>query len=435
MQVRDSTLSFTYVVTPVLPKTVWSFSLPKITFTHRALMSIKPDPKGRIEYWDQGMNGRFGLRVATSGKKTWVVMYRINQRLRRYTIGNFDDIPLVDARAKAKEILHFVATGKDPQEEKVQDRKAETFSELAAEYIEKHAKPNKRSWKEDQRMLYNDVLPYWSFLKANKIKRRDVIVLLDTVLERGAEVLANRVLALVRKIFNFGIERDILEFNPCLNIKQPIDEKKRQGQRVLNFEEIRKVWATLNDDQNILIRGIIKMRLLTAQRGIEIRSMKWENIDFESKIWTIPPEVVKNKLQHRVPLSKQALELIYEIRDKGFESSYIFPSPTSKTVGHINNITRAIERIRNGSKVSFVDRDIRRTVASHMAGELQIPRLVISKILNHSEGGVTRIYDRHSYDNEKREALERWGNLFEEIINCTYPQSKVINLMEASSAY
>lgn len=390
--------------------------MPRLTFTHKALQSIKADPNNRIEYWDLSTNGRFGLRVSTSGKKSWVVMYRIEQRLRRYTIGNFDDIPLVDARAKAKEILQYVATGKDPQDQKIQDRKSETFNELASEYIEKHAKPNKRSWKEDQRMLYNDVLPFWSHMKANKINRRDVIVLLDKILERGAEVLANRVLALVRKIFNFGIERDILEFNPCLNIKRPIDERKRQGQRVLTFEEIRTIWSIIDKEQNILIRAIIKIRLLTAQRGIEIRSMKWENIDFETKVWTIPPEVVKNKMQHRVPLSEQVLTLLYEIKNKDLSSPYIFPSPTSKTVGHINNITKAIERIRNESKISLVDRDFRRTVASHMAGELNVPRLVISKILNHSEGGVTRIYDRHSYDNEKRDALVKWGSFIDDVI-------------------
>lgn len=390
-------------------------------------MAIIPDPNKRIEYWDQSMNGRFGLRVSNSGRKTWVVIYRVNQRLRRFTIGSFDDIPLVEARSTAKQILHSVAIGNDPQQEKIHERNAETFKDLADEYIEKYARPNKRSWKEDQRILYKDILPLWANLKANKIHRRDVILLLDSILSRGAEILANRVLALVRKVFNFGIERDILEYNPCANVKRPIDEKKRQGQRVLSFSEIRNVWHAIEKDKNILISGIFKMRILTAQRGIEVRSMKWEDIDFESKVWTIPPEIVKNKLQHRVPLSTQALKVLNEIKSKNILSPFVFPSPNSDTVGHINNITKAMNRIRDLSQVSFVDRDLRRTVASHMTGELFIPRLVVSKVLNHSEAGITRIYDRHSYDSEKRDALEKWGELVTLIINATVEKQNIVD--------
>ncbi len=402
--------------------------MPKLNFTHKALQSIKANPNKRIEYWDSSMNGRFGLRVSTSGKKTWVVMYRINQKLKRFTIGSFEDIPLVEARALAKQVLHEVAVGNDPQGNKIADRKAETFKDLADEYIEKYAKPNKRSWKEDQRNLNKDVLPKWKDLKANKIQRRDVIKLLDSILDRNAPVLANRILALIRKVFNFGIERDILEYNPCHNVKRPIDEKKRQGQRVLTFDEIRTVWHAIEKEENILLQGIFKLRILTGQRGIEIRSMKWEHIDFETNIWTIPPEVVKNKLQHRVPLSNQVLEILYSIKELDYKSEFVFPSPTSQKVGHINNINKAVARIRNQSQVSFVDRDLRRTVASLMTGELNIPRLVVSKILNHAEGGVTRIYDRHGYDNEKREALMNWGELVQSIINDRIERTNIIQL-------
>ena len=392
-------------------------ALPQINFTHKKLNSIKPDPEKRIEYWDQSMNGRFGLRVFPSGKKSWVVLYRANQVQKRFTIGKYDDIPLVEARDKAKEILHSVATGKDPQSKKVEDRHSMTFHNLADEYIEKYAKINKRSWKEDQRILNKDILPLWKNLKASKVKRRDVLLLLDSLLDRGAPILANRVLALVRKVFNFGIEREILEFNPCTNVKRPVDEKSRQGQRVLTFDEIRKVWKAIEGQNNILIAGIFKIRILTAQRGIEVRSMKWEDVDLESKIWTIPSEIVKNKLQHRVPLSPQAIKVLKEIKSLDLNSQYVFASPTSQQIGYINNIGKAVSRVRELSKVQFVDRDLRRTVGSHMTGELGVSRLLVSKILNHSEAGITQIYDRHSYDNEKREALISWGKKIVEIIS------------------
>ena len=88
---------------------------------------------------------------------------------------------------------------------------------------------------------------------------------------------------------------------------------------------------------NILIAGIFKIRILTAQRGIEVRSMKWEDVDLESKIWTIPSEIVKNKLQHRVPLSPQAIKVLKEIKSLDLNSQYVFASPTSQQIGYINN--------------------------------------------------------------------------------------------------
>lgn len=396
------------------PKRFLGGQMPKMKFTAKALDAIRPQGK-REEYWDEQLGGSFGLRVNKSGQKSWVVMYRVKGRLRRFTIGNYRDYGLADARAKARDILAEASRGFDPQEKKIQARKAETFRELAEEYIEKYAKVNKRSWKEDLRNLETDILPYWKMKKASEIKRRDVLLLLDEIINRGAPIQANRVLALVRKIFNFGIQRDIIEINPCQAVSRPTDERSRQGQKVLSFEEIRKVWSAI-DAQKEPTASIFKMRLLTAQRGIEVRSMKWDDIDFETGFWTIPPHIVKNKLQHRVPLSRQALYILDNLQAMGNQSPYVFPSPKNSNK-NINNVNKAVERIRELSGVDFVDRDLRRTVASHLTGHLNIPRLVVSKILNHVESGITRVYDRHSYDKEKTQALSAWGSLLMDVVS------------------
>ncbi len=142
--------------------------------------------------------------------------------------------------------------------------------------------------------------------------------------------------------------------------------------------------------------------------------MRWK--DIEGDWWTIPAEFSKNKLSHRVPLSPQAqrvldlVRLVTEAQDEKAErtrSEWIFPNPSDRT-RHVYEVQKLAQRVRKNSNVSFRAHDFRRTAASIMAG-MGIPRLVVSKILNHVESGVTRVYDRYSYDKEKQEALDAWG--------------------------
>ena len=119
-------------------------------------------------------------------------------------------------------------------------------------------------------------------------------------------------------------------------------------------------------------------------------------------------------MSHRVPLSNQAFLLLMEIIRESGDSHWVFPSPKNPEK-HIDHIQKAVQRARSEANLDCVAHDFRRTVASHMAS-LGVPRLVISKVLNHSEGGITRIYDRHSYDSEKREALQKWADCLEKIL-------------------
>jgi integrase len=387
--------------------------MANMKFTARGIASLESPKSGRTEYWDESMAG-FGLRVSSSGVKTWMTMYRHKGRKRRHTLGTFPSMTLADAYEKARISLNEAANGKDPAGVKRSERISDTFGELAHEYLERHAKLKKKSWKHDEYILNRELLPVWKNMKASEVVRRDVLKVLDANVERGAPIQANRVLALVRKIYNFGIARDIVAHNPCVAVPMPSKPKSRD--RVLSAEEIRKVWHSASQDHPN-IAAMLKLRLLTAQRGGEIQSMRWEDIDLDSENWNIPAELSKNGLAHRVPLSKQALEILEPLQLERGESTHVFPSPVGAKA-HIENIQKAIQRVRDrkGCGVEFVGHDLRRTAASYMAS-LGVPRLVISKILNHVESGVTAIYDRHGYDTEKREALQRWADCLAEVLH------------------
>ena len=373
----------------------------------------------QVDYFDSKIPG-FGLRISQEGRKSWFVMYRHGGRKRRLTLGTYPSLSLADARDKARSVIHAVDGGHDPAAQKKADRLAETFAELASAYLEKHSKIHKRSWKEDERLIKRELLPEWRTIKAKDITRRDVIEMLDKVLERGAPIQANRLLALIRKIYNWAIGRDIVNFNPCTQVKAP--GKEQQRQRVLNTDEIIKIWNAF-DNQDVIIGSMFKLRLLTAQRGGEIESMRWEDLDLSAGWWTIPADKAKNGLTHRVPLSQFALHLLDVLSEhRQNDNPWVFPSPSRKGQ-HIANVNKAAQRVRSESGVKFVLHDLRRTAASNMTSN-GISRLVVSKILNHIEPGVTKVYDRHGYDEEKQIALDRWANILDTTISTNQDQDK-----------
>jgi hypothetical protein len=211
-------------------------------FTNRTIQALKPKSV-RYDLREGGGEG-FGVRVATSGEKSWIFFYHFNQKKRRMTLGKYPKLSLAQARVAHRAALIRLQAGQDPAlEERVRaiaDQTAPTLQALAELYLEKWAKPRKRSWQEDERMLNKDVLSVWGHYKAQDIQRKMVIGLLDSIAERGAPIVANRTLALMRRMFNFAIERDLIAHNPCYLVKPPGKESQRD--RLLSMEEIRRFW-------------------------------------------------------------------------------------------------------------------------------------------------------------------------------------------------
>ena len=133
----------------------------------------------------------------------------------------------------------------------------------------------------------------------------------------------------------------------------------------------------------------------------------WADVDLAAAWWTIPGAQAKNGLAHRVPLSAPVLALLHQLRREDSATPWVFPSPKLQQ-RPITNVSVTARLVADKAGVCYVTHDLRRTAASHMTS-MGISRLVVAKILNHAEPGVTKVYDRHSYDAEKRQALEAWG--------------------------
>lgn len=378
-------------------------------FTDKSIRALRPKST-RYEVWDEGKRG-FGIRVTPRGVKSFIWMYRFEGKSKRLTLGCYPKTKLSDANIAFAAARDKLLNGSDPGTETVQQHKADrhaiTVSSLVNEYLERHSRPNKRSAHEDERILNKDVLPRWGNLKAKKISKRDIITLIDDILARGSPISANVTLACIRKMYNWAISRDMIETNPCLSVRPPARATHRD--RVLSSEEIYYFWHNIEKTAiSAHIKLALKLQLVTAQRKGELLAAKWSDVDLNSKIWTIPIENSKNRLAHRVPLSDLACAILGDLKQVSGESAYLFPSKNGSIIRG-SSIDHALRKKRDVLQIANVTpHDFRRTAASHMAS-LGVNRLVISKILNHVESSVTSIYDRYSYDSEKRNALDGWG--------------------------
>jgi integrase len=305
-------------------------------------------------------------------------------------------ITLARARELAADRLFEVRQGGDPSREKREAREAEndTFGALCGAYIERHARPRKRSWKRDRSMLRNQTPGSWKHRPAPEISRREIRRLIEEKGERHP-IQANRLRALLHKVFAFALERELVEFNPVDGTPRPGVERSRD--RVLTPEEIREFW-TATEAMDTPMRAWWRLRLVTAQRAAEVNSMRWEDLDLDGRVWTVPEGVVKNKLSHRVPLSDLAMEIVRELQVVRGEPYVLAGARGKRQQG---------EAAKTIPVNNFRGHDLRRTAASLMASA-GVPRLHIGKVLNHAEQGVTAVYDRHGYDEEKRVALETW---------------------------
>lgn len=377
------------------------------------------------------------LTVLPSGRKQFALRYRTKGKQRRLVLGDYPSLSLAKARKLAQKKQTEIDSGADPAAARQAARRAptDTVETLAKDYLAKHARKHKRSAGEDERILNADVLPYWRERSVRELTRRDVRALVDRVADR-APIMANRVLALVRRMLNFAVDHDWIEANPAARVKKPAAEVSRE--RVLTDEEIRRLWRLLshfptteeraaprrkrakgsNDDPlcpvSPALAALLKVRLLTAQRGGEVARMRWTDLDLKAGWWTIPGAFTKNREPHRVPIVDDAKTII-EAQERDQPEEYVFTNGGETTV--LDRAKKAPAAISRTLAIDFRGHDLRRTAATNMAA-VGVPREHISKVLNHVEGGprATQVYDRYQYDREKRIALETWARKLTAII-------------------
>jgi integrase len=412
--------------------------MPRKKLTDLFVERIAPPARGRrLEYFDTTFPA-LALRVTDKGHKSWSLFYRASGRLRRYTIGNYPAFDPAAARKAASAALHRVEAGGDPAEEKRRRRLAPTptaddFASVAHEYLERQVKRNTAdsTYREAARILEKDVIPEWGRRPIATIIRRDISLLIDKKAAAGAEVQANRILARLRTLFGWAVEKDRIASNPCDGLKPPTKETSRD--RVLGHDEIKLFWGAC-DELGWPFGPIFKLLILTAQRRDEVASMEWDEVDLKGGVWSIPKAKAKNGLGHEVQLSREAIDILSALPH--IAGDFIFTT-NGKTA--VSGFSRAKERLdaamaaRAGRDIEpWILHDLRRTATTGMAA-LKIPPHVVDRILNHTSGtirGVAAVYNRHQYGDERRDALAAWGRSVEAIVSSA-PAANVVEFAKA----
>lgn len=358
------------------------------------------------------------LRVRPDGVKSWSLRYRIAGQQRRLKLGPYPRVSLAKAREFANRELRKVDAGVDPQAERQDAKraaadakraaaqaKANSIEALCDAYIERHAKRKKRTWRDDQSKITCEILPRWKGRPVTSITRRDCRDLLQVIADRDAAVFANRVAALLSRLFRFAVDEEVIESNPAANLPKPGVEigSRPEGERepkAYTPDEIRTIWRA-TEVKPPALRALYRLGLLTGQRPTEIGGMEWAELN--GPWWTIPGRRTKNGREHRVFLTEAALDLLRDVPRVDDEARVFRGFRGKRQLAAVN--ARVFAGIRRREKPRHALRD---TVATGLAAA-GVDVEDIARVLNHTYGpSVTAGYNAYGYDKEKRLALTKW---------------------------
>lgn len=384
--------------------------------TVAGINKLRPPASGRLEVLDSVIP-QLALRVTPNGTKSFTLRTRVNGDQVRITLGEFPVISLAEAREQASEAIRLAKRGISPNEVKRQEReeadrqRANTVAAIAYEFVDRYAKRNQKTWVETQRKLEMHILPVWGSRPINEITRRDVISLLDDIEDARTAITANRIRKLLRQLFQWAVERDIIDTTPVVGRNAIVREVPRD--RYLSEDEIRAVWNVC-DDLSYPFGPLIRLLIVTGQRRGEVAGMRWSEIKDDN--WTIPRERNKSNREHVLPLSKLAREILSSVPK--IDDQDLVYSTTGTTP--VSGFGRIKGRLDEGSGVSnWRLHDLRATVATLMEVKLRIAPYIISGVLNHSPAsvrGITSVYSRADALDDRRDALEAWGSYLEQLV-------------------
>jgi len=372
----------------------------------------------------------FGVRVTASGARAFILNYRLRGREHRFTIGAWPDWTALRAVREARNLRQRVDRGEDPLKERAAIPATKSVSSVIDDFITRYVRNKEsplRSAGQIQSAFDRLVKPRIGKIGVYELRRSHVAEMLDKVEDEAGPVQADRVRAYLRKALSWYAERDD-EFNlnaAFVRVGARANSKERARTRVLSDDELRTIWPLL--DQAGTFGALLKTLLLTAQRRDEVANLVRTEIGRDG-IWTIPAERYKTKRSNHVPLSNAALAVI-EAQPKIGGCDYVFPSRTGTPFSGFGKCKARLDQAvllhmqkhaKKGAEIepppNWTLHDLRRTAKTLMARAGVRPD-ISERVLGHVIAGVEGVYDRHSYADEKRDALEQLAALIERILN------------------
>lgn len=454
--------------------------MAKVKLTEHYIKALPLPAAHHTLHHDSDTRG-LAVRITRTGARSFLFCYHFDGKERRLSLGPW--VPPVSnklgspanrkpggsldwARQEVARLRLLVQSGVDPMEQK-QAAKTEreaarqqaareiSVEVLASRYLLEHAKPQKRSWKEDERRLEAFIVPAWGSRKVKEITRADVDALVAPVAKgdnaRPAEAGAR--LALVRKMFSFALDKGIIDAHPCLRMKSPGKKPTARTRALTTARELRVLWR-ITEPGSVWTREPAKGRsafklrnrrftqgqadalrlvLLTGARASEVSDLPWAELDLDAATWVLPAARSKNGRLNLVPLLPAAVAMLRRRRDE-IGGDYVFPAVRRPHITDAD-LSRPLKAVclrmaAWGVPIApFTTHDLRRTVETGMAAA-KVPKEYRDRVLNHVDASVGGVhYNMHDYEDEKREALEKWARRLEAML--TGAVSNVVPLRRA----
>jgi len=388
----------------------------RFSFSVDRLEKVPIPAQGRKRYFDS-QQPRLGVRVMASGKKSFFLLKRIHGKSEEITLGAVGELTIEGARREAngwlKQFGDWKASGYDglSPTDKIKEQRSEHSAEaVAEEWLARDVRPRTRTAREVERVLNKEILPSFKGKLITAIGRADVLRLVDKIVDRGTPIMAIETLSVIKRWLNWCVGRGYLEASPVAANTRVQGAEKRSRDRVLSEDELRAVWNAAGMI-SYPCGPFLRLLLLTAQRRGEVAGMRWADVDIDRALWTLPREQTKADRVHDVPLSGAALEILKSLPRS--EGPFVFTNDT-KPINSFSKLKKLLDANLTANKtpiIGFTMHDFRRSAATSMA-KAGTPPHVLAAILNHSPGseqGVTAIYNRFRYLDERREALENWA--------------------------
>jgi integrase len=406
--------------------------------TEKGVLALKAAPVGKRYIVADALVPGLGVRVTDKGHRSFVLgaRYPGSTHFVRREIGAVGAISLADARETARAWITMIRGGRDPKafEQKKRaeaaERAANTFGTVAEDFILRHLK-DKRKGAVTEREIRKELIPIWGERPVTEISRRDVVMLIESIKDRGTTgAHARNIFDHVRMIFSWAVERAIygLEFSPCDRMKpKTLIGEKRIRDRVLVDDELRALWRAadrLGYPHGSLVHGL----LLTGCRVTELSEARWREFDLKAEVWTVPAERYKTDQVHIVPLTPTMLQWL-ETLPRWSQSDFLFSvdgrnpansfwKAKTKMVTGMTNYWRALGRmagVKRDKPEYWQLHDLRRTVRTRLA-VLHVPEIVAELVIGHAKRGLARVYNQHTYVGEMRKALAEWHTLLHSIV-------------------
>lgn len=420
----------------------------------RTVDEAKPLERGDLFVRDTDLKG-FGLRVTPKGAKSYFLEYRMGGRgapKGRIAIGKHGSPWSPDtARTKAGELLRKVKEGIDPSVMKRQRSSIAVelaFERYAALFIDRYAKQKQpRSWGQADAALRNHAIPVLKGRPLPDITRREIKGLVER-LATTQPPTARYLHATLRKLFRWAVDRGDIDRSPMAEMSGPAAPASRD--RVLDERELAACWIEAAATESPF-GPAVQLLIATGQRRSEVLEMDFAELDMERATWIIPAERSKNGLAHVVPLNERAMAVLEALGARKRRRGLVFTTTGKTPLSGVSKFKRALDagmlgRMTKKAREAGFSKsevhlppwrmhDLRRTVATGLQ-QLGIRFEVTEAVLNHVSGarsGVAGVYQRYSWEAEKRAALDAWSRRLDDIIREESPANNVVPLKHTAS--